>query len=51
MTEQIVYPFFGEQERKKLIDQGYRIIDTKETPCIMGHGGDIIVTIEKNETE
>lgn len=48
MAEKKVYPFFGEKERAKLEAEGYKIVDVEYTPIIGGHGGDAIVTIEKN---
>jgi len=42
-----VYVFFGDKERTELEAAGYEIIETTETPCVKGHGGDTIVTCRK----
>ena len=48
MAEKKVYPFFGEREKTKLEANGYKILEVEHTPVVMGHGGDVIVTVEKN---
>lgn len=48
MAEKLVYPFFGDKERTKLEADGYKIVNVEYTPIAGGHGGDAIVTVEKN---
>ena len=45
-----VYVFFGDKERMELEATGYEIVEIVETPCIKGHGGDIIVTCRKKSS-
>ena len=48
MAKKLVYPFFGDKERAKLEADGYKIVNVEYTPVKGGHGGDAIVTVEKN---
>ena len=48
MAEKLVYPFFGDKERAQLEADGYKIVNVECTPVKGGHGGDTIVTVEKN---
>jgi len=48
MAEEMVYPFFGQKERAKLEADGFEIVNVEYTPVAGGHGGDAIVTVQKN---